>query len=244
MEKGVITVSLLPLRAEASHKSEMVSQLLFGETYQVVKRESEWMSVVSESDDYPGYIPEECFVEHKGLGVPEVVKANGAKLKSQHESSEIILHPGSILERNSIEVSGQTYNLDKSKAVELNDPVEFCKSLLNTPYLWGGRSPCGIDCSGLMQIAFKIKDIELPRDAHEQAEIGRKIEFSEAREEDMAFFVNETGKVTHVGLILPSSEIIHASVIVRIDELTKEGIRNKETGDISHKLHSIVRVTA
>ena len=115
---------------------------------------------------------------------------------------------------------------------------------LNTPYLWGGRSPFGIDCSGFTQVVYRLQGISLPRDAYQQAEIGTTLSFIEESEPgDLAFFDNNEGKIIHVGIILENNHIIHASGKVRIDRIDQQGIFNKEKGQHTHKLRLIKSIS-
>ena len=120
-------------------------------------------------------------------------------------------------------------------------PVVY-QHFINTPYLWGGKSVFGIDCSGFVQQVFKMFGIKLLRDAYLQAEQGESVSsIEEGRAGDLAFFQNEKGRVTHVGLILEKGKIIHASGKVRIDTIDKEGIVT-ETGERTHIIHSVRRI--
>ena len=111
---------------------------------------------------------------------------------------------------------------------------------LNAPYLWGGRSPLGIDCSGLTQMVYRLQGIDLPRDAYQQAKVGTTLSFIEESEPgDLAFFDNDEGKVIHVGMILEENHIIHASGKVRIDRIDQQGIFNNDLGVHTHKLRLI-----
>jgi gamma-D-glutamyl-L-lysine dipeptidyl-peptidase len=113
---------------------------------------------------------------------------------------------------------------------------------LDTPYLWGGKTACGIDCSGFSQQVFKQFGIKLPRDSYQQAEAGEVVGFlMEAQCGDLAFFDNEEGRITHVGIMLGNDEIIHSSGKVRIDKIDSQGIINSETGARTHKLRIIKR---
>jgi len=113
---------------------------------------------------------------------------------------------------------------------------------LNAPYLWGGRTPFGIDCSGFTQIIYRLQGIKIPRDAYQQINLGQEINLDNYEEGDLAFFENKSGKITHVGLILENNKIIHASGQVRIDKLDEKGIFNSEKQKYSHKLHSIKKL--
>ena len=118
--------------------------------------------------------------------------------------------------------------------------VEDALMFLNAPYLWGGKSPFGIDCSGLSQLVYKINNIVIPRDAYQQATLGKSYSFvEEAEPGDLAFFDNNEGRITHVGILVGKGKIIHASGKVRIDALDHNGIYNPETNSYSHKLRII-----
>ena len=121
--------------------------------------------------------------------------------------------------------------------------VEDALGFLNAPYLWGGRSFFGIDCSGFTQIIYKINGIKLPRDAYQQVECGEALDFvEEAKGGDLAFFENENGDIIHVGIMLDDQKIIHAHGKVRIDELDSIGVFNKEQNKHTHKLRIIKRI--
>ena len=114
---------------------------------------------------------------------------------------------------------------------------------LNAPYLWGGKTPFGIDCSGFTQMVYKLNGFALPRDAYQQAEIGETLSFvEEAEPGDLAFFDDDEGNIIHVGMVLEQGTIIHASGKVRIDALDHQGIYNKELKNYSHKLRLIKKI--
>ncbi len=116
---------------------------------------------------------------------------------------------------------------------------------LNTPYLWGGKSSVGIDCSGFTQQVFKILGIPLLRDAYQQATQGEAVNsLVEATCGDLAFFDNEQSRITHVGIMIDNKTIIHASGYVRIDKIDEEGITHSITGKRTHKLWGVKRMIA
>ena len=106
--------------------------------------------------------------------------------------------------------------------------VKVARRYLNAPYLWGGRSPFGVDCSGFTQMVYKIAGQHLLRDAAQQVSQGRSIDFmEECQAGDLAFFDNEEGDIIHVGMILADNHIIHCDGMVRIDRLDQSGIHNE-----------------
>jgi cell wall-associated NlpC family hydrolase len=133
------------------------------------------------------------------------------------------------------------YNVNHACTAEALEIV--AKQFLGTAYLWGGRTVFGIDCSGFVQMVFKLFNINLPRDAYQQAEVGEDVGFlAEAKTGDLAFFDNEQGKITHVGILLSPQSIIHASAIVRIDPIDQAGIVSSSSGLRTHQLRTIRRI--
>ena len=125
----------------------------------------------------------------------------------------------------------------------LTPMLSFALRFLRAPYLWGGRTPAGIDCSGFTQLIYKSIGVLIPRDASQQVELGNALDFaSEAQIGDLAFFQNEEGRIVHVGMVCALGKIIHASGQVRIDKLDDTGIFNADKGQYSHHLRIIKRI--
>jgi cell wall-associated NlpC family hydrolase len=244
-------VAAVPLRAEPKHKSEMVSQLLFGEIVSEIERENDWIKIKCKNDDYEGWAEIKSFLIEEPNNI-EFHKQTISSLTSIYNQVEsILLHPGSevlINENQQVAFNNYLYEIKTNDSLKLNDTCKLEDKLfntafqyLNTPYLWGGKTLAGIDCSGFTQTVFKINNIKLPRDAYQQAELGIAIKFEDIKQGDLAFFVNENNKITHVGMCLENHRIIHSSGWVKIDTLINEGIISTETDTLTHKLYCIKR---
>ncbi|MFT5618740.1 MAG: hypothetical protein ACI85I_001975 [Arenicella sp.] len=253
---GICHLSTIPVRASFSHRSEIVTQLVFGEIYQILEasEDKEWIKIRMEFDGYEGWIPENqkkkvskaYFKNYQKQNHPFVLERVA---QVQHPKYGIqLLSAGSVLpflKNGKIEVGDikMSFLGATPKPIRKRDLICFAKKYLRTPYLWGGRSIFGIDCSGFAQQVFKTcLDINLPRDAYQQAEIGEKIPIAKSKEGDLAFFKNAKGRITHVGIVMKKGRIIHASGEVRIDELTKKGIIHSQSGEKTHDLAIIKRI--
>ena len=255
MTYGICPLSCVPTRKEASHSSEMNSQLLFGEHYTVLKQQNSWLFIKTAYDHY------ECWIhsnQHRALSEKDfqqlekqsalLCKDLVGNLISAENNREYPITMGSVLpflnnkelrigiERFHFEGKSTDSEIRKSK----EDILKTAFSLLNAPYLWGGRSPFGIDCSGFSQLVFKLNGYKLPRDAYQQVEKGKALGFAdEAEAGDLAFFDNEEGRIVHVGILINKDQIIHASGKVRIDRFDHYGIYNAELKSYSHTLRVI-----
>ncbi|MFM6975990.1 MAG: NlpC/P60 family protein [Sphingobacteriaceae bacterium] len=253
---GICKISSAPIRAEASDKSEIYTQLLFGDAFEILETLPKWIRIRTVYDQYEGWIDPKQFTPISpqefqqwpggnwvvGLDMlPKVQTPNGETL---------YLVAGCTLpffKDKELQFGGETYQFmgqamqpDTQKfAAELELAARF---YLNAPYLWGGRSPWGIDCSGLTQLVYKHFGIKILRDAAQQATQGETVDFlSSAKAGDLAFFDNEEGRIIHVGILLNNQEIIHASGRVKIDRIDNQGIYSDELGRHTHKLRIIKR---
>lgn len=243
---GIASVSIVPCREEPSDRAQMVTQLLIGEHFHILKRGKAWSKIRIALDNY------ECYIDNKQYAV--VNKTTFFQLEkslftrtdndfsaASMNGAKIYLCKGSFIHDRVL----TKLKLDIQTQIPKGNlqPSKYAREYLNAPYLWGGRSPLGIDCSGLTQMSFLLSGKIIPRDAWQQAELGEALDFvEEAREGDLAFFDNPEGKITHVGIILANGFIIHASGKVRIDKLDHQGIYNQETKRYSHKLRIIKRI--
>jgi len=243
-------VSISPIRLEPGDSAEMVSQLLFGEVVNVLEKEEKWWKIRTFSDNYEGWVdPKQIQVltkkeVNRWLDGLSYERSLTRKIKSPRGIQTIV--KGSFvpfgLENNFI-IGHDEYTFeDSSSALKANSPSEIALEYLNAPYLWGGKTPFGVDCSGLVQAVFRFLDFNLPRDAWQQNEYGVSVDFEELKSGDVAFFSNDKGKVTHTGIIIEDKKIIHASGFVRIDEMDKNGIIHDTHGYHTHYLSSIKRM--
>lgn len=253
MEYMVCCVGTSPMRSEPSHKSEMVSQQLFGEKSFVIEKKGDWIKIQLRFDGYEGWvqqshvvpIDEDIFNKNdKGLTQEWIneVDYNGHIMYVPMGSSVSAFKNGmAFWRKNSVHFKGKTWEPEEVKInAKLIKQIAF--KFLNTSYLWGGKSVFGIDCSGYTQMVYKFLNYSLPRDAWQQAEQGTAVNFlQEAHCGDLAFFDNEEGRITHVGILLNENEIIHSAGKVRIDKIDTEGILNLETKQRTHKLRIIKR---
>ncbi len=248
MNYGLCNLSIVPLRSEASDRSEMISQVLYGELFEIIEFTKKWSLIRLSYDTYEGWIDNKQFVsisetdyntlnnqtKQYSSNLVDIVTTNSNELLpislgSNTNVSDFLKHSfeGEIL----------TGVLTKSSL------IETAELYLNSPYLWGGKTPFGIDCSGFTQMVYKMNGYQLLRDASQQATQGEVLSFIEESEPgDLAFFDNEEGAITHVGIIMKNNRIIHAHGKVRIDHLDHSGIFNTEKNIHTHKLRVIKRI--
>ena len=253
MMTGVCCVPVSPVRTECMHRSEMSSQLLFGEAVEVLEKHSEnWIRIRCLFDDYEGWITQSHVTE-----IPEPIAKEKWHLASDW-TNEIVFQSQAMYIPLASELCGlkngqaewgkyswsfKGNHIDPANAQRNEKTViRLTHRFLNTPYLWGGRSVFGIDCSGFSQVIYKCLGVRLLRDSYQQATQGEGIGFlQEAKCGDLAFFDNDEGRITHVGILLNEREIIHSSGKVRIDKIDSQGILNTDTQERTHRLRLIKR---
>lgn len=256
MSYGICNLSVVPLRAEASHRSEQVSQLLFGEHFTVLQSQNNWTQIRCAYDNYEGWIQSTQFI---ALDIQDFNELERSTPFYSYDLVQILVNHQSIFSlvlgsslpwfrAGSCRMGNSSYTFegnarqpshsDGSKTV-----LENAFMYLQAPYLWGGKSPFGIDCSGFTQMVYKLSGIKLKRDAWMQAEQGSSVHLlDETQPGDLAFFDNEEGKIIHTGILISKNRIIHASGKVRIDNIDHHGIFNHETKKYTHNLRLLRRI--
>lgn len=252
---AICNLTLVPVRKESSDRGEMVSQLLFGDGVEILDKYKSWYKIKILADDYLGWIDQKQVAlindEEKSNydSFSNFVSKDLLQIAILNNSEMCTVVMGSTLpfySNKKMTFGGNDYSFEGNLVDTLVKQAEHiplqAQLYLNSPYLWGGRSPFGIDCSGLTQIVYKICGYQLKRDANQQAEQGETISFlEESKPGDLAFFDNEEGKIIHVGIITHGGHIIHASGKVRVDKLDHQGIFNSDSKKYSHNLRLIKR---
>ncbi|MFP4845941.1 NlpC/P60 family protein [Winogradskyella sp. PE311] len=248
MQYGICNLGIVPIRFEPSDSSEMVTQSLYGDFFKVLEKRKKWSRIRFAHDKYEGWIDNKQYLKIEDSNYKLLTQASLNLSKDIIEfvsDSSNSLYPiplGSNL--NGLKLLNHRY--DGNSVNEKSDKKELIETAflyLNAPYLWGGKTPFGIDCSGFTQMVYKLNGYKLLRDASQQATQGEALSFIEESEPgDLAFFDNTEGHITHVGIIMKDNYIIHAHGKVRIDRLDHSGIYNIEKNTHTHKLRVIKKI--
>ncbi len=250
-------VPIMPLRAEPNHTSEQTSQLLFGEKAEVIEVDTkDWAYIQVERDGYRGWCKQSQLALILKKEYTKEVKYVAASHKDKlvFPDGEMWVPLGSELTwlkggkmrpgNTSAKFKGKKIKVKKA-ALDCQALVNAAKQYLHAPYQWGGRSMAGIDCSGLTQMAFKLCNYSLPRDAKQQAQEGTLVDFLQnAQCGDLAFFDNKEGKIVHVGILIDNQTIIHATDTagrVVIDRIDQGGIVSVSLKKRTHNLRMVKR---
>ncbi|NER15750.1 C40 family peptidase [Spongiivirga citrea] len=248
MQYGICNLGVVPLRSEPRDASEQVSQVLYGELFKVLEQRKKWSRIRLAFDKYEGWIDNKQYVEieedqyNKLVADQQELSSDLIDFVSDHNKQLLPIPLGSCISNHDTfdhEFEGNSISGKNEKEALIKTAFLY----LNTPYLWGGKTPFGIDCSGFTQMVYKLNGYELLRDASQQATQGEALSFIEESEPgDLAFFDNEEGVITHVGIIMKDNYIIHAHGKVRIDRIDHTGIFNLDSKKHSHKLRVIKKI--
>ena len=256
MRYAICPLSVVPVRSEPSDTAEITTEVLFGEFFKVLERRASWSRIRLAHDGYEGWVSNKQYAEidkqqYDDLCADkkEVFCAQSVGVCKKEDGTSLPILIGSRLPMYAdgcFSIAGEKYSFDGYVAcgkTPKSDIAKVARGFLNAPYLWGGRSFFGIDCSGLVQLCYRLCGRKLPRDAKDQAQGGEVLSFiEEAEEGDLAFFDNEEGVIVHVGIVLADHMIIHASGQVRVDRLDQTGIYNSQINKYTHKLRLLKRM--
>jgi len=255
MQFGICNLSNIPVRLEPNNESEMVSQVLFGEYFKVLEQRKKWSKIRIAFDNYEGWIDNKQYIE---ISEKKFIEIDSFETHLSGELIDFISDENNNLIPVPLGVSLPFYQNSEFKLNEsilkyegrvfsgIDNKESLIKTAfmyLNTPFLWGGKTPFGIDCSGFTQMVYKLCGHKLLRDASQQATQGEVLSFIEESEPgDLAFFDDNEGNIIHVGIIMKDNYIIHAHGKVRIDRLDHSGIYNIDSKRHTHKLRVIKKI--
>ncbi|WP_062057917.1 C40 family peptidase [Aquimarina longa] len=248
MQYGICNLSIVPLRFEPKDPSEMVSQVLYGEHFKILEQRKKWSKIRLAFDSYEGWIDNKQYIEiteleyQKFEGYSPSMVGDMVEFVSCKDNQLMPIPLGASL--TALDFFKHQYEGTKIVEKQTKENIVSTAFLfLNAPYLWGGKTNFGIDCSGFSQMVYKLNGYRLLRDASQQATQGDPLSFIEESEPgDLAFFDNDEGVITHVGIMMKDNYIIHAHGKVRVDRIDHTGIYNVEKRTHTHKLRVIKKI--
>ena len=246
MGLGICNLSIVPVRISDSDKSEMITQLIYGDLFTIIEEKDKWTKIKSEFDNYEGWIDSKQYkriYESDNIIIDNPTYSSDLVEFIENENKELItISIGSNI--SNINLLNHKYEGKSISGKQNRDSIVNTALLyLHSPYLWGGKTPFGIDCSGLSQMVYKINGYKIPRDARDQVNFGTDLGFiEESHEGDLAFFDNAEGEIIHVGILLKNNYIIHASGHVKIDKIDQTGIYDLNKKKHTHKLRIIKNI--
>jgi gamma-D-glutamyl-L-lysine dipeptidyl-peptidase len=256
MQFGFCDLAVIPVRKEPADKAEMTTQLLFGDIVEIIDRAGAWLNIRNFFDGYVGWIDEK---QIQSIENEEYLRLSTAPVRVNKQLfSDTVACDGRLIrlpagctfygpDDRVMNISGKEYRLEGTAFPFVFNGTEeilrTAENYLDCPYLWGGKTCFGLDCSGLTQVVYKQHGISLLRDAVQQASQGEIINLLiESRPGDLVFFDNSEGTIVHVGILISDHEILHCSGRVRIDTIDHEGIFNRDLNRYTHRLRLIKRV--
>lgn len=248
MKYGICNLSIVPLRKESSDTSELVSQILYGEVFKILESRKYWSRIRLAFDSIEGWIDNQQYVEIEEsdytniTNSPSVLSTDLVEFIEDEHQRLITIPLGSSL--NALELLNHNFDGQISQQQHPKQSlIGTAFNYINTPYLWGGKTPFGIDASGFTQMVYKLNGYELLRTPEQQCSQGVALSFIEESEAgDLAFFDDHEGKIIHVGIIMEDNYIIHVNGKVRIDRIDHSGIYNVDQQSHTHKLRVIKKI--
>lgn len=248
MQYGICHLSIVPIRLEPADTSEMVSQVLYGEHFKVLEKRAKWSRIRIAFDKYEGWIDNKQYIEIDEEAYTDIhhttPKFSSDVIEFVEQADGQLLHIplGAVTSSTSYLKASFDGEYMQHKQPKEN-LVKTAYKYINAPYLWGGKTPFGLDCSGFTQMVYKLNGYNLLRDASQQAKQGEPLSFIEECEPgDLAFFDNNEGNIIHVGIIMQDNYIIHSHGKVRIDRIDHSGIFNIDLRKHTHKLRVIKKI--
>lgn len=254
-----------PVREQPSEAAEQATQLLFGEVCEVVDHLPGWTKIRSTMDGQTGWVSAKMVTpvseeakkqwgdEAMGVvAVPMAVATDiatgekrmltiGTRLPNYADGTFIVLEKQYQIDPSCVyEIKGEKVE------VKGEEVVRVAKSLLNVPYLWGGKNMMGFDCSGFVQTVYSVFGIQLLRNAREQITQGKVVNsLAESQPGDLVFFDHSdrdpnATKISHVGMLISPTQVIHCSGCVHIDRIDEMGVY-LSNGEMTHHLVQIKR---
>lgn len=252
MKYGIALTPAIPMRATADEEAEMTNQLLFGDTFRILEEKPRWFLVENLFDGDRGWIDwkmativDEDYVRSLDNEPVFVISQPVGDIRRKGDKRPIRVAMGSVLpgydpQNGSFTIAGNTFQI-APRFVRRIEPshiralLRTAELYLNTSYLWGGRNIYGADCSGFVQVVYRMHGVNLPRNARQQIEHGQPVDnFADARPGDLAFFGKPDGRITHVGIVMTPDSILHCSGDVHIDKLSAEGIWSDRLNCLTH----------
>lgn len=253
MKQYVCENVFIPLRSMPGHRSEMTSQVLFGEKYTIIDELPGWVKIELAFDGFSGWVDMDHIYHSPTDESDKGLVLNRSLLCYTPDGTKMVIEAGSEIydpdfDNKTFRAGENIYKASPdfhSGYVTVNESfADTAMRFINSPYIWGGRVPSGIDCSGFTQLVYKIHGMSIPRNSRTQAVKGQVVEFiKDAKPGDLAFFGSARGQISHVGVILSEGLVIHASGRIRIDIIDHQGIYRKDIKAYSHKLRIIRRLT-
>ncbi|NCS87318.1 MAG: C40 family peptidase [Ignavibacteria bacterium] len=253
---GVVNISVANIRTKPEHSAEMATQALLGTPLKIYKKKGGWF-MVQTPDDYIGWLDDDGFSQmnkvefdiwnnsekiivtnkfgfsfsgkdENSVPVSDLVAGNILKFKNVDDSFTEVEYPDGRIAFIPFKHVQNYHSWLKSLEINQKNLISTAKSFMGLPYLWGGTSAKGVDCSGFTKTIYFLNGVLLPRDASQQVNVGELVDtengFDNILPGDLLFFGRKADgdkkeRATHVGMYIGDTEFIHSSGMVKINSL-------------------------